>query len=74
MQRSATSANTTAGPLSPINMLIAGVPARDVVWFRHLKPAEQMRQLSSERGRSILQKVRAHEAAKISCQPMLAVA
>ena len=58
---------TTRGPLSPLNMLIAGVPARDVVWFKRLSPGEQMRSLSSsERGANILSKVREHEMRKCS--------
>lgn len=58
---------TMRGPLSPLNMLIAGVPARDVVWFKRLSPGQQMRSLStSERGASILSKVREYEVRKCS--------
>jgi hypothetical protein len=50
------------GPLSPLNLLLAGVPARDVVWFKRLGPGDQMRALSSsERGGVILNKVREYQ-------------
>ena len=61
---------TPRSPLSPLNMMLAGVSAGDVVWFRRLSPGEQMRQLQSERGRSILGKVREHEARKITTGAM----
>lgn len=55
--------STPRSPFSPINLLLAGVPAREVVWFRRLGPGEQMRQLdASERGRAILTTLREHEA------------
>ena len=62
-------------PLSPLNMLLAGVSASDVVWFRRLPPGEQMRQLhASQRGRSLLTTVREHEARKLARSAMPAPA
>jgi len=63
---------TTRGPLSPLNLLLAGVSPREVVWFRSLGPGAQMRSLQSERGQALLNKVRAHqERASIgSAMPM----
>lgn len=52
---------TTRGPLSSMNLLLAGVPAGDVIWFRRLGPGEQMRALQSERGLALLNKVRAYQ-------------
>ena len=56
----------TQGPFSPLNMLLAGVSPKDVVWFRRLPMGAQMRELhSSERGRAILETVRAYEQRKM---------
>lgn len=56
----------TAGelaPLAPLNLLQAGVPPREVVWFRRLKPARQFLALRNTRGRLLLEQVRSHLAA-----------
>lgn len=45
-------------PLAPLNLLRAGVPAREVVWFRRLRPDRQMAALSTTRGKLLLEKVR----------------
>jgi hypothetical protein len=49
-------------PLAPLNLLRAGVPAREVVWFRRLKPDEQMAALATTRGGLLLEKVRSFAA------------
>jgi hypothetical protein len=50
---------STQAPLAPLNLLIAGVPASEVVWFRRLKPDRQMVALrKTTRGRLLLDKVR----------------
>ena len=49
---------STQGPLSTLNLLRAGVPAREVIWFRGLKPGRQMAALGSWRGQLLLGCVR----------------
>jgi hypothetical protein len=62
---------STRRPLSPLNLLLAGVTPSEVVWFRKMGPGEQMRSLhQSERGRQILGKVREHQARKMCGAPM----
>lgn len=53
-----------AHPLSSYNMLKAGVDAKDVIRFRLMKPAEQMRHLQTIDGQAMLDKVRAQERQK----------
>lgn len=54
----AKSVSPQPAPLAPLNLLRAGVPAREVVWFRRLRPASQMAALSTTRGNLLLEKVR----------------
>ncbi len=49
-------------PLASVNLLHAGVPASEVVWFRRLKPDRQMAALATTRGGLLLDKVRAFVA------------
>lgn len=52
--------SVTEEPLSPLNMIRAGVSARDVIWYRRLKGGQKFKELQSDRGNAILQKVREH--------------
>jgi len=54
-----TNASTTTAPLSPLNLLKAGVPAGEVIWFRRLKPDRQLAALQTTRGSLLLETVRA---------------
>jgi hypothetical protein len=54
----AKSVSNPQAPLAPLNLLRAGVPARDVVWFRRLRPDRQMAALTTTRGKLLLEKVR----------------
>lgn len=54
---------STPAPLAPLNLLQAGVPAREVVWFRRLRPDRQFLALRTTRGRLLLERVREHVAA-----------
>lgn len=54
----AKSVSTQQAPLAPLNLLRAGVPAREVLWFRGLSPGRQMASLSTTRGKLLLEKVR----------------
>lgn len=49
---------STQAPFSPVNLLQAGVPAREVIWFRHLTPNRQMAALNTTRGKLLLETVR----------------
>lgn len=49
-------------PLAPLNLLRAGVPVREVIWFRRLKPDKQMAALATARGALLLDKVRSFAA------------
>lgn len=69
---SAPTVPTSQGPLSPLNLLLAGVPASEVVWFRGLKPDRRMAALKSWRGQLLLGRVR--EAAAATGAPQLAAA
>jgi len=62
----------TQEPLSPLNMLLAGVSPRDVIWYRRLKGGQKFKELQSDRGNAILQKVREHSmrATDIGSVPM----
>jgi hypothetical protein len=55
----ATNSLSNLAPLAPLNLLRAGVPAREVVWFLHLGPAERMASLQTTRGSLLLETVRA---------------
>jgi hypothetical protein len=57
-QTTTTVVSNTKAPLAPLNLLLAGVPAREVVWFRRLKPDRQMAALRTTRGSLLLEKVR----------------
>lgn len=57
-------ASLNQAPLSPINMLLAGVAPADVIWFRRLKGGDKFKALEGERGLAILAKVREHEMRK----------
>jgi hypothetical protein len=54
----AKSVSNPQAPLAPLNLLRAGVPAREVVWFRRLRPDRQMAALTTTRGKLLLEKVR----------------
>ena len=65
------------GALAPQNLLMAGVSAKDVVWYLRLKGGDKMAELkTSDRGRAILDKVHAFELGrfKASTGAMPAVA
>lgn len=63
MQPSISKVTPDPGPLSPVNLLLAGVTARDVIWFRRLSPSDQMRSLhQTERGAALLAKVREYNS------------
>lgn len=50
---------STQAPLAPLNLLRAGVPAREVIWFHRLPMKRQMQEISSTtRGKLLLEKVR----------------
>jgi len=51
--------STTMEPLAPLKLLQAGVPAREVVWFRNLRPDRRFAALVTTRGRLLLDQVRA---------------
>ena len=51
--------SNTKGPLSTLNLLLAGVPVKEVIWFRRLEPEKKMAALSSWRGQLLLERVRA---------------
>ena len=53
-------------PLAPLQLLQAGVPPREVVWWRRLKPDRQMRALTTTRGKLLLEKVRDFAATQAS--------
>lgn len=55
----ATKTLSTLAPLAPLNLLQAGVPAREVIWFRHLRPDRAMAALRTTRGLLLLETVRA---------------
>lgn len=50
--------SNTQAPLAPLKLLQAGVPPREVVWWRRLKPDRQMRELTTTRGKLLLEQVR----------------
>lgn len=50
--------STTQAPLAPLKLLQAGVPPREVVWWRRLKPDKQMSALTTTRGKLLLEQVR----------------
>jgi hypothetical protein len=52
----------TLAPLAPVNLLRAGVPPSEVVWFRELEPDKQMAALSTTRGQLLLDQVRSFMA------------
>ena len=60
----ASSVSPQQAPLAPLNLLRAGVPAREVVWFRRLRPDRQMAALRTTRGSLLLEKVREFAAAQ----------
>jgi hypothetical protein len=51
--------STKMEPLAPLNLLQAGVPAREVVWFRNLRPDRRFAALVTTRGKLLLETVRA---------------
>ena len=61
---SAASVSHQQAPLAPLNLLRAGVPAREVIWFRRLRPDRQMAALSTTRGKLLLEKVREFAASQ----------
>lgn len=61
---SAASVSPQQAPLAPLNLLRAGVPAREVVWFRRLRPDRQMAALRTTRGTLLLEKVREFAASQ----------
>lgn len=54
----ATSISNSQAPLAPVNLLRAGVPQREVVWFHLLRPDRQMAALTTTRGKLLLETVR----------------
>lgn len=60
----AASVSPQQAPLAPLNLLRAGVPAREVVWFHRLRPDRQMAALSTMRGELLLEKVREFAASR----------
>jgi hypothetical protein len=54
--------STTQAPLAPLKLLQAGVPPREVVWWRRLKPDKQMSALTTTRGKLLLEQVRSFAA------------
>lgn len=61
---SASSVSPQPAPLAPLNLLRAGVPAREVVWFSRLRPDRQMAALRTTRGSLLLDKVREFAASQ----------
>lgn len=50
------------GAFAPQNLLMAGVSAKDVVWYLRLKGGDKTAELKlSDRGRAIVEKVHAYE-------------
>lgn len=60
----AASVSPQQAPLAPLNLLRAGVPPREVVWFCRLRPDRQMAALSTTRGKLLLEKVREFAASQ----------
>jgi hypothetical protein len=61
------------GPLSTLNLLIAGVPVKEVIWFRRLEPDRKMVALRTWRGQLLLERVR--DASATTCSsPSMATA
>lgn len=54
---------SNSAPLAPLNLLQAGVPPSEVVWFRRLRPDRQFTALRTTRGQLLLEQVRSHFAA-----------
>jgi len=54
---------SNSAPLAPLNLLQAGVPASEVVWFRRPRPDRQFIALRTTRGQLLLEQVRSHIAA-----------
>jgi hypothetical protein len=61
---SAASVSPQQAPLAPLNLLRAGVPVREVIWFRRLRPDRQMAVLDTTRGKLLLDKVREFTASQ----------
>jgi hypothetical protein len=61
---SVTSVSPQQAPLAPLNLLRAGVPPQEVVWFRRLRPDRQMAALGTTRGSLLLEKVREFAASQ----------
>ncbi len=51
--------STLIAPLAPLNLLKAGVPAREVIWFRNLRTERRFAAFLTTRGRLLLETVRA---------------
>lgn len=51
--------STLIAPLAPLNLLQAGVPPREVVWFRNLRPERRFAAFRTTRGKLLLETVRA---------------
>lgn len=45
-------------PLATSTLILAGVPAQHVLWFKRLSPPAKMQALATEQGEQILNKVR----------------
>lgn len=58
-------ARAVEAPLAPVNLLHAGVPAREVAWFEQLRPDKQFRALRTVRGQLLLEQVRSHMQAAV---------
>lgn len=64
---------STPAPLAPLNLLRAGVPAREVIWFRRLTPKRQMEEIrSTTRGKLLLEKVREFASQATTASAMVA--
>ncbi len=66
--------SNTQGPLSTLNLLIAGVPVKEVIWFRRLEPDKKMAALRTWRGQLLLDRVRDASTATCSGSSMATAA
>lgn len=69
--KKATNVTPCESPLSTLNLLLAGVPVKEVIWFRRLQPDRKMAALGTWRGQLLLERVR-NASATTASKPSMA--